>query len=279
MNYRHLYHAGNFADVMKHTILLGLVNAFLGKDKPFCYLDTHAGIGCYDLTSSASQKQAEYKAGAAKLFQLTDTPTLITPYIQAIKTLNIKNLRYYPGSPYFVKSLLRENDRMLLCELHQEDVQTLKQLFDANKQVAVHHLDGYQGLKAFLPPKEKRGLVLIDPPFEQPDEFQQILAGLQAALARFSHGTYAIWYPLKDSYKLQHFKRSLQNLAVNNLLVAELAIDEINPMLPLSGCGMVIINTPWQVDKSIQEMLAWLWPVLANERRGFYQVEWLIPPK
>ncbi len=279
MNYRHLYHAGNFADVMKHTILLSLVNAFLSKAKPFCYLDTHAGIGCYDLTSSASQKKAEYKSGVARLFQLTDTPALITQYLNSIKALNIRNLRYYPGSPYFVKHLLRDNDRAVLCELHSEDIQSLKRLFKDDKQLAIHHLDGYQGLKAFLPPKEGRGLVLIDPPFEQPDEFQQIIAGLKLGLARFSHGTYAIWYPLKDSYKLQAFKRNLQNLAVNNILVAELAIDEVNPMLPLSGSGMIIINTPWQVEQSIEATLAWLWLVLANERRGFYQVEWLISPK
>jgi 23S rRNA (adenine2030-N6)-methyltransferase len=275
MNYRHFYHAGNFADVMKHNILLVLLNALLSKDKPLCYLDTHAGIGCYDLTT---QKQAEYKTGIAKLWQLTDTPNLITQYLQIIKTLDTKKLRYYPGSPYFARKMLREQDRMVLCELHQEDVQTLKQLFYSDKAIAVHHLDGYQSLKAFLPPREGRGLILIDPPFEKPDEFKQILSSLKLALTRFSHGIYAIWYPIKDSYSIQRFKRNLQNLAVNNILLAELAIAEINPMLPLSGCGMAIINAPWQVDKTLTELLAWLWKTLTTEQRGSYQVEWLVAP-
>jgi len=279
MNYRHLYHAGNFADVTKHLILLSVAKSMLNKPKPFCYLDTHAGVGRYDLTSASSQKRHEYLGGAAKLFKLSDAPAEVVTYLQILKDLNPQTLTLYPGSPYLISQLLRAEDRMVLCELHREDVLTLKQVFAAHKQVSTHHIDGYHGLKAFLPPKEGRGLVLIDPPFEQADEFDQIIKGLSQALTRFAHGIYLIWYPIKDIHHVQGFKRKLQALKLNNVLTAELAIDEINPMLPLSGSGLAIINAPWQIEHTIQNTLSWLWPLLANQARGYHEVTWLCPPQ
>lgn len=278
MNYRHIYHAGNFADVMKHLVLLHLVEAMMRKTTPFCYFETHAGIGYYDLNFITSQNN-EFTSGISKLLSATSQLPLVVEYVSIVKSLNANTLRYYPGSPYLVKQRLRPQDRMSLCELNSQDVHTLKQLFSKDKQVAVHHMDGYQGLKAFLPPSEKRGLILIDPPFEQADEFSQIIKGLKLALNKFAQGTYAIWYPLKDKHYLQKFKRQLQTLAVNNILCLELAIDETNPMLPLSGCGVVIINTPWQIDNQLKTLLAWLWSVLAKQQRGFYQADWLIAPR
>lgn len=279
MNYRHLYHAGNFADVMKHLILLSLLQALRRKEKPFCYLDTHAGIGCYDLTSAVTQKQREYTGGITKLVAGKDTPPLVGQYLEIIKAINTDKLTQYPGSPYFAKQLLRETDRIVLCELHPEDVHTLKSLFKYEQQVAVHHADGYQGLKAFLPPKEKRGLILIDPPFENADEFKTIIDNLSIALNRFVQGVYAIWYPLKDKHSVQRFKRQLLNLPAHNILDIQLAINEINPMLGLNGSGVTIINAPWQIDQELKSLMSWLWQVLAVEQRGFHRVEWLLPPR
>lgn len=277
MNYQHIYHAGNFADVLKHLVLLYLVEALQRKETPFCYFETHAGAGCYDL-SRISARTSEYSAGISKLLPNTCQLPLVSQYLTIIKNLNPNGLCYYPGSPYLVNQLLRSQDRMLLCELNQTVACSLKKLFTDNKQAAVHQLDGYQGLKAFLPPKEKRGLILIDPPFEQANEFKHILLGLKLALHKFAQGVYAIWYPIKDQAHLQRFKRQLANLAANSILCVELAIAEINPMLPLSGCGMIIINAPWQIDKQLKNLLAWLQPLLTKQQGGFYQVVWLIPP-
>jgi 23S rRNA (adenine2030-N6)-methyltransferase len=275
MNYRHIYHAGNFADVMKHCILISLVQAMQRKEKPFCYVDTHAGIGYYDLYA---QKQAEHSIGISKLVGTSQAPKPIMDYLELVKKLNADKTRYYPGSPYLVRQMLRQQDRMVLCELHKQDAQALKNLFKQDPQVAVHQQDGYLGLKAFLPPQEKRGLILIDPPFEQADEFKQLLVNLTTGLARFAQGVYCLWYPLKDLHSVQRFKRQLQSLTVQNILCAELAITDINPMLALSGSGVIIVNAPWQLESELAAPLSWLWSHLSLQGRGFQQLAWLVPP-
>jgi len=268
MNYRHIYHAGNFGDVFKHSILTLLIHHLLQKDMPFCYLDTHAGIGIYNLLSIAAQKTKEYELGIVKVLKHKDYPKELNSYLSIIKKLNgeEKILSYYPGSPYIVRSLLRPSDRMILLELHHEDIILLKKEFFNDKQVAVHHYDGYQGLKAFLPPKGRRGLVLIDPPFEQPDEFDQIIINLKIALTRWKTGTFAVWYPIKNAEDVAKFKRDLQALNINNLLLKELNINHLayssERKNTFSGCGMVIINPPWKFDEILTPIIAWLEAVL-----------------
>lgn len=275
MNYRHIYHAGNFADVFKHCVLVLLLESLLRKNKPFCYIDTHAGVGIYDLYSKMAQKTHEYLSGISRVLDNSSKgmPDELTPYLVCLKKLNkIKTLtggdiHFYPGSPHLARFFLRPVDRMILMELHQEDILLLKKLYAKDSQVAVHHYDGYQGLKAFLPPIEHRGLVFIDPPFEQKSEFELILAALKVALDRWQNGIYAIWYPVKDYNLVRDFLRALDKLGVPHF-VSEMIISKQTVLKEFVGSGMVIINPPWQVDQTCKKVLPWLWRVLSPNLEG-----------
>ncbi len=281
MNYRHIYHAGNFADVFKHVLLTALIESLSRKDKPFCYLDTHAGIGYYDLQQRNAQKTQEFINGIFKLLKQDSAalPKLIAQYLQRVKKGNreqgARGFRYYPGSPTVVRQLLRPLDRMILTELHTEDALSLKQLFLHDKQVAVHHLNGYQALKAFLPPKEKRGLVLIDPPFEETNEFEQIMRNLQLAVDRWPVGVYAIWYPIKNKTDVQHFYRALKKSGIREILCCEMHLPEVESR-GLNACGMVVVNPPWQWKEEIARVLPVLCDVLSEPERGSCCVKWLV---
>jgi 23S rRNA (adenine2030-N6)-methyltransferase len=267
MNYRHIYHAGNFGDVFKHLLLIALIQSLQKKDKPICYLDTHAGIGNYDLQHPNAKKTQEFRGGVEKLLRanLTQIPLLIRDYLTIIENWNHEqgadNGRYYPGSPTFVRKLLRPMDRMILTELHPEDRRQLKQRFLQDKQVAVHHLDGYQALKAFLPPKENRGLVLIDPPFEKTDEYQMIVEKLVQAITRWSTGIYAIWYPIKQTKEINLFYKALIKTGIQKVLRCEIHLREKNEKL--DACGMIIVNPPWQWQEKIKTILPTLCDVYA----------------
>lgn len=275
MNYSHSYHAGNFADVFKHTVLLALIKAFLRKESPFCYLDTHAGSGSYDLMAETAQKTKEYESGINKLLHKEHPPQLVKQYLSCVQRINnrltqsvISNLRYYPGSPTLTHYFLRPQDRMILTELHPNEGQILKQAYAKDPRVNVHISDGYQGLKAFLPPKERRGLILIDPPYERPHEFIDILTVLPIAIKRFATGTYAIWYPIKDRPSIERFHRAIKTVVKQPILVVELSVyQEISP-LHLNGSGMLIINPPWELDHQIQDFLPWLWKNLSVQGQG-----------
>lgn len=277
MNYRHIYHAGSFSDVFKHIVLIALTQALLRKEKPFCYLDTHAGIGCYDLFAQEAQKSQEFQNGVLRLLKPTEKPALVEDYLAIVKSFNpdSSKLQYYPGSPRVVRSLLRPSDRMVLSELHSQDFEKLRQEFFRDSQVAVHHQDAYQALKAFLPPLERRGLVLIDPPYEQPDEFKQVMHGLKNALLRWETGIYAIWYPIKDKYAREQFHRALKKCSSEKILIAELNVYPTDAMLRLNGSGMAIINPPWQLDKALEAVMPWLWSALSPNNQGGYEINWL----
>lgn len=262
MNYRHIYHAGNFADIFKHSLLTLLIQNLLLKEKPFCYLDTHAGIGLYDLQSVAAQKTREYESGIVRLLRGKNHPKTLNIYFDIVKKLN--SFHIYPGSPYIVRQLVRACDRLILLELHKEDIIILKQQFFNDKQVAVHYYDGYHGLKAFLPPKERRGLVLIDPPFENRDEFERIISSLKIGLSRWPTGIYAIWYPIKDRLAINKFKHDLRTLNTKSILINEIIVSKENNLSNLFiGCGMVIINPPWQIAIKINEVITWLQGILS----------------
>jgi 23S rRNA (adenine2030-N6)-methyltransferase len=270
MNYRHSYHAGNFADVFKHIILMALTSTLLRKDKAFCYLDTHAGIGLYDLRSNAAQKSQEFVNGIQKVREQKDPPPLIQEYLRCVQTLPA---HHYPGSPYIVQQLLRPQDRMVLTELHGEDWQQLKNNFYYDKQVAVHHHDAYQALKAFLPPKERRGLVLIDPPYEIPNELTQITTALTEAVKRWDTGIYALWYPIKERRSIERFHQTLKQKISQPMLVVELSIYPENLNTHLNGNGMLIVNPPWQIDQQIKDVLPWLWKTLSPTGQGRYDIK------
>lgn len=279
MNYSHSYHAGNFSDVFKHIVLIALMKSMLQKDKAFCCLDTHSGPGYYDLFSEAAQKNKEHEAGLGKLLQKKNLPELVRLYLNCIRRVNnrlthsiVSSLRYYPGSPAIMRYFLRVQDRMVLSELHPKEFQTLKSHFEKDIQVSLQCMDGYQGLKAFLPPKERRGLVLIDPPYERPSEFTAILHGLTEALKRFPTGVYAIWYPIKDRSTIDRFYRSLKEITQRPLLAAEMILyPESSPLL-LNGCGMAFINPPWLLDKQIEAFLPWLCKSLSQQDQGISRI-------
>lgn len=281
MNYRHIYHAGNFADVIKHAVL-ALVLSHLGrKDTPFFTLDTHAGCGVYDLWSAESEKTGEFKAGIARVLEAPDPPPSLLPYLRAVRALNegVENdgkvLRWYPGSPALVRALLRPQDRLAAIELHPEDAATLQSVFAHERRAKVHQMDGYAAMKAMLPPPERRGLVLIDPPFEVKDELERLRRALRQAMKRWPTGTYAVWYPIKGREPIRRFLDDLVADGLPKALVAELIMRPGDDPFRLNGCGLLLVNPPWQLDEALAELLPWLAQVLAPGQ-GRHRLAWLV---
>lgn len=283
MNYRHSYHAGSFTDVVKHVILTGLLTAIARKDSALCYIDTHASIGYYDLFSEFAKKTKEYETGIEKVIHQENPPELIQRYLDCVHKINnqltgskFASLRYYPGSPMIARYLARPHDRIIACELQRQEYETLRETFAGDKQVAVHHMDGFLGLKAFLPPHERRGLVMIDPPFEDPDEFGRIAHTLPIALKRWETGIYTVWYPIKEKAHVEKFYRTITQTLSKPVLAIELTI---YPDIPshLNGCGMIVINPPYQFEQTINDVLPWLWQCLTINQQGGYRSFMLKP--
>ncbi len=275
MNYRHGYHAGNFADVFKHLVLISLLQSLLRKNKPFFYLDTHAGRGQYELFSEMAQKTFEAQNGIIKLMagDMNDMPATVKVYIDILKNSGYPDI--YPGSPLVANAFLRETDRMGLIELQEDEAFFLKNLFKGEKRVAVHQQNGYQGIKALLPPLERRGLILIDPPFEKENEWDEILNALQIACKRFSTGIYAIWYPIKALNRVKKFLQSEILHGLSNVLSVEFCIYPEDTPLTLAGSGMLIINAPWQLDAELNAWLPWVWNKLAHTGAKKPALNWL----
>ncbi len=281
MNYRHAFHAGNHADVLKHTVLLALIDALKRKDSPFFVLDTHAGRGRYLFSAVESRKTAEADAGILKLMGEPKAPEVLERYLRAVQAINpVGAMVAYPGSPLLVAQALREQDRLAACELQEEEAQALKDLFAHDAKVAVHARDGYAAIKALLPPKIgetkfARGLVLIDPPYEVQDaEYPQIIATLREAMTRWPNAIYAVWYPIKLRRSLMHFFRKAEALPARSALVAELQIRPDDSPLRLNGSGMLILNPPYQFEQTLAPALPVLKKVL-GEARATTRLEWL----
>lgn len=273
MNYRHGYHAGGFADVFKHIVLISLIQAMIRKEKPLCYVETHAGRGLYYLESEFAKKTDESVQGIQKLCEYYEnstankpTPEIIDTYLKTIKQLGYPH--YYPGSPLIAEAMLRESDRLVLMELQPEEYKILKKNMKGNPKIAVHNQNGYVGLKAFLPPQERRGLILIDPAFEKPDEWKQLLEAIKIGLKQFETGVFAVWYPIKDHREVNKFINSIGKLGLSSTLVAELTIYPPDAPLGLIGSGLLIINPPFQLDKTLESALPWVWKALSVNGAG-----------
>lgn len=289
MNYRHHYHAGNYADVFKHVILLLLIRAMQRKEKGFLYLDTHSGRGGYDLSMPSvlpdgRSREPEYPAGIGRLWGADGLPAAINEFLGLIRRFNDRNgatgdeLKFYPGSPWIAKLLLRPQDRMALCELRPDDAEALEFEFARESKVQVQVTDGYTGLKALLPPPEKRALVLIDPPFETKREFADIARGLKDALKRLPGAVIAVWYPITERARTEELRQTLVELATPAWF-AELNVAGPESALKMKGCGLLVLNPPWQVDGEIRAVLPALKERLAIDAGATTDSGWLVADK
>jgi 23S rRNA (adenine2030-N6)-methyltransferase len=275
--YRHLFHAGNFADVLKHALVMRLAAALARKDKAFLYLETHAGRGAYDLAHPWARKNAEFADGVARVWRREDLPEPLRPYVEAVRGANANGtLRHYPGSPGLVRSLLRARDRMVLAELNADDCRALAALFADDGQVRVVKGDGFAMLKASLPPPERRALVLVDASFDAPGEFDRLLVALVDAHRRFATGVYALWYPLMAPAAMRDFERKLVATGLRRMFVAELETRRA-AAASLRGCGLLVLNPPFGFVEEARTTVAWLAPVLAIDAPGCSRAEWLVP--
>ena len=261
MNYRHAFHAGNFADCMKHALLVWLLRALARKPAPCFVLETHAGAGRYDLASEAAERTGEWRAGIGRL--LEDPPASLSDYLQVVGGLGL-----YPGSPAIVGALLRPGDRLGCCELHPEDHAALRRLFGRNPQVAVHLRDGWSALKALLPPVQRRGMVLIDPPYEQPGEFDRVVAALQTAQSRFATATTAAWYPIKHLAPVRTFHEAVRFAGLRDVVTAELWLREPTDPARLNGCGLLVRNAPFRFEAEATPILEGLLARLGAREPG-----------
>ncbi|HET8942423.1 MAG TPA: 23S rRNA (adenine(2030)-N(6))-methyltransferase RlmJ [Rudaea sp.] len=282
MNYRHAFHAGNFADVFKHTILVDLIESLKVKQTPFCYVETHAGSGRYDLRGPAASKTREYEDGVVRLLGATTMPATLHIYLNLVRALNStgigNDLTSYPGSPMIASSLMRDDDRALLCEIQPDEARRLKQLYATDARIGVHERDGYAALGALLPPRERRGLVLIDPPYEaQGEEFRKIEAAMASAYSRWPTGIYAIWYPIKLREPTVALQRWFGREKIAKVLCVELLLHPDNSALRLNGCGMIIVNPPWKFERKLAELLPVLRRHLSQGRFSQERIEWLTP--
>jgi 23S rRNA (adenine2030-N6)-methyltransferase len=277
MNYRHIYHAGNFADVFKHFILCLIMQKMHEKEIPFCAIDTHAGIGLYDLKVQEVGKTLEYQEGIQKLFNQVSIEKPFEAYIKVVSNYNAAGgeLTYYPGSPCILRAFLRPQDRLRLSELHPADFETLRQYFKGDSQVEVFHQNGYITLKSLLPPPERRGVILIDPPFEKREEFSFLLKGIREAYKRFPTGIYLLWFPLKEQMSVQQFYANIKAMGIPKILCVEFLKDKIENAVKLAGCGLLIINPPWKIDQILSTSLKALLTYLSGTKRGKVHIFWI----
>ena len=276
LSYRHAFHAGNHADVLKHFVEVQLLRYLAQKDKPFWYIDTHAGAGCYSLDSGYATQNAEYKSGIARLWERDDMPAPLAEYVAEVKRINPDGqLRLYPGSPLVALALLRKQDRMRLFELHPTDSELLQENFAGNgTQVLVQAADGFGALKALLPPPPRRALVLIDPPYEDKQDYQRVVSALREGLKRFSGGVYAVWYPQLQRAEARQLPERLKQLPVKSWLHAALSVQAPSEgSFGMHGSGMFILNPPWLLHGVLQEVMPYLVEVLGQNGEGSFVLE------
>ena len=279
LSYRHSFHAGNHADVLKHIVLMLIIESLQQKEKGFYYLDTHAGAGLYRLFSQEAEKTAEYAEGIGRLWQCDDLPTEVDRYVKLIRKLNYggKALRYYAGSPLLAANLLRPQDRALMMELHPSDFPLLRNNFKAFDNVTVKIGDGFQQVKATLPPKERRGLVLIDPPYELKEDYDLVVKSIEEGYKRFATGVYAIWYPVVLRQQTKRMIKGLDATGIRKILQIELAVRPDSDQRGMTASGMIVINPPWTLEKQMKSILPYLSTALAPQGTGGWSVNWITP--
>jgi len=261
MNYRHAFHAGNFGECLKHALLVWLLRALMRKPAPLFILDTHAGAGQYDLTAGPAERTGEWRAGIARLLHAPPAP--LADYVGLVQQLGL-----YPGSPALARALLRPGDRLACCELHPDEYAALRRRYARDPAVAVHHRDAWEALAALLPPHERRALILVDPPYENPDDLAHLAAGLRTGHAKFATGVFAAWYPIKHRGPVRAFFAAMQESRVRDILAAELWLREPLDPTRLNGCGMLVINPPYRFKDDIPRILAALHSRLGTGEPG-----------
>jgi 23S rRNA (adenine2030-N6)-methyltransferase len=279
MNYRHSFHAGNFADVLKHAIFLACLDHLALKDKPFAVVDTHAGAGVYDLSGVDAQKTGEWRHGIGRLFEAGDAPPLIARYVASIKAAqnpSVVGLTQYPGSPLLALQVLRAGDRMTVVELHPPSAGLLTAALKGQRNARIMQTDGYGALARLVPPPERRGLVLIDPPFEGDDEFQRLARAVKDTYDRWETGTILAWYPVKDPAAAVRLEAELQGHAIPNMLVAGLTV--LAPSERMASCALMVINPPFKLFAALEATMPWLVDTLAKGPGAAYRLEWLGAP-
>ena len=290
LSYRHAFHAGNHADVLKHMVIIQLMRYLGQKDPAYMVIDTHAGAGIYALDGDYASKNAEYETGIAKLWDRKDLPAMVKEYVDLVRSLNPNGkMRYYPGSPYCAEKTMREQDRLRLFEMHPSEVKVLEDNFrkleahaaaqgqrpaSRGKRVMVYRGDGFQGLKALLPPPSRRGLVLIDPPYEDKRDYTHVAQVLADALTRFPTGTYAVWYPVLHRNESRQLPERLKRLGAKSWLNVTLAIHGPAPDgFGLHNSGMFILNPPWTLEAQLKEVMPYLIEVLGEDDSAEYVLE------
>jgi 23S rRNA (adenine2030-N6)-methyltransferase len=275
LSYRHAFHAGNHADVLKHLVQTLLLDYLNQKDKPYWYIDTHAGAGCYALNEGYAAKNAEYESGIARLWNRSDLPAPVQTYVDLVRAVNPDGeLKLYPGSPLIADQLLRRDDKLRLFELHPSDFQLLEDNFaEAGRRVQIQKTDGFTGIKSLLPPPPRRALVLIDPPFEDKRDYQHVITTLEDGLKRFATGTYALWYPQLQRADNKELPAKLEKLCPNWLHVALTVQKPSADGFGMHGSGMFILNPPWTLAATLKEIMPWLTEALAQDGGARYILE------
>ena len=277
MNYRHAFHAGNFADVFKHVILARIFAYLKLKDAPLRFIDTHAGVGRYDLSSEEASRGGEWRLGVGRLYGAqfsSQSRELLEPFLGLLQG-SAEAPGIYFGSPLIAQTLLRSQDKLIFCELHAHDVRRLGRAIGQDDRCKIMHMDGYQALKACLPPPERRGLVLIDPPFEEKDEFERLGEAIEAAWTKWPTGCFVIWYPLKATGDAQNFRRRMGQGNIKRVLCMELEVDTPGATGPLKGSGLVIINPPFVLETEARQLLPEMAKLLAQGPGAGTRIEWL----
>jgi 23S rRNA (adenine2030-N6)-methyltransferase len=271
MNYRHAYHAGNFADVLKHAVMVWIVRYLQQKEAPLALIDTHAGPGLYDLTSAPAQKTLEARDGILRLADRADLPQALKPYMDLVQAANGGGaITKYPGSAALMTSLARNTDRIVACELHPADAAALREALGETSKRRIIAADGYRTLLSLVPPPEKRGLVLIDPPFEQTEEFEHLARNFIAAHRKYPSGVYVLWFPIKDVGEVSRLKAELENSAIKRLTLLTL---DVSRSEGLGACGLIVCNAPFTLANEWRPALEWLSTTLSQGPGPSFQID------
>lgn len=276
LSYRHAYHAGNHADVLKHLVLVNSLRYLRRKEAPFCYVDSHAAAGGYSLKSGEAQKRCEYQSGIGKLWQQSTLPECLQDYRTLVAKFNgTEALARYPGSPWLAANVMAARDQLWLHELHNAEVVNLRAAFRGDRRVKVVHGDGYQGVVSLMPPKQRRGLVLIDPSYEIKSEYQQVIDLLIKAHRRFATGVFALWYPVVDRQYVNRLEKGLIASGIKRIQLYELGVRADSKDYGMTGSGMVVINSPWGLQESMPQALPYLADLLGVGGEGYFRIETL----